>query len=140
MATVFCGTDMAGTVSNRYGGVESRPFQARQSAASASPRSDKTVISMAPALKRGESPEVQCRPRLQTLSAMPACACIPPSLVSLDNSSPQDQQDLPTLVYQELRSLAAARMATQVAGHTLQPTALVHEAWLRLKQTDHAQW
>ncbi len=36
------------------------------------------------------------------------------------------------LVYEELRRLAAARMAHEAAGHTLQPTALVHEAWLRL--------
>ena len=37
-----------------------------------------------------------------------------------------------SLVYQELRKLAANRMANEAAGHTLQPTALVHEAWLRL--------
>jgi len=36
------------------------------------------------------------------------------------------------LVYDELRKLAAARMTNEAAGHTLQPTALVHEAWLRL--------
>ena len=36
------------------------------------------------------------------------------------------------LVYGELRRLAASKMANEPAGHTLQPTALVHEAWLRL--------
>jgi RNA polymerase sigma factor (TIGR02999 family) len=36
------------------------------------------------------------------------------------------------LVYEELRKLAAARMAEEAAGHTLEPTALVHEAYLRL--------
>ncbi len=41
-------------------------------------------------------------------------------------------EDLLPLVYEELRRLAAARMAQEAAGHTLQPTALVHEAWLRL--------
>ncbi len=35
-------------------------------------------------------------------------------------------------VYQELRRLAAYKMAGEAPGHTLQPTALVHEAWLRL--------
>jgi RNA polymerase sigma factor (TIGR02999 family) len=35
-------------------------------------------------------------------------------------------------VYEELRKLAACKMAGEQAGHTLQPTALVHEAWLRL--------
>jgi RNA polymerase sigma factor (TIGR02999 family) len=42
-----------------------------------------------------------------------------------------DGQLIP-LVYQELRRLAAYRMAQESSGHTLQPTALVHEAWLRL--------
>ena len=37
-----------------------------------------------------------------------------------------------TLVYAELRQLARAKMAREQPGHTLQPTALVHEAWLRL--------
>ena len=44
--------------------------------------------------------------------------------------------ELLPLVYDELRKLAAARMANENAGHTLQPTALVHEAWLRLTQDD----
>jgi RNA polymerase sigma factor (TIGR02999 family) len=40
------------------------------------------------------------------------------------------------LVYEELRKLAAARLAREAAGQTLQPTALVHEAWLRLTGDD----
>jgi RNA polymerase sigma factor (TIGR02999 family) len=36
------------------------------------------------------------------------------------------------LVYEELRKLAACKMANEASGHTLQPTALVHEAWLRM--------
>jgi len=44
--------------------------------------------------------------------------------------------DLLPLVYEELRKLAAVRMANEAAGHTLQPTALVHEAWLRLAGSD----
>jgi len=45
------------------------------------------------------------------------------------------------LVYDELRSLAAARMATESPGHTLSPTALVHEAYLRLVgPKDSARW
>lgn len=40
--------------------------------------------------------------------------------------------ELQTSVYQELRRLAARKMANEMSGHTLQPTALVHEAWLRL--------
>src|ERR1044071_3103596 len=41
------------------------------------------------------------------------------------------EQLLP-IVYRELRKLAAYKMAQEAPGHTLQPTALVHEAWLRL--------
>src|SRR6185436_19231216 len=40
--------------------------------------------------------------------------------------------ELLPLVYEELRRLAAQKMAREAAGQTLQPTALVHEAWLRL--------
>jgi hypothetical protein len=39
-------------------------------------------------------------------------------------------ENLLPLVYDELRRLAAARMSSEAAGQTLQPTALVHEAWL----------
>jgi RNA polymerase sigma factor (TIGR02999 family) len=41
-------------------------------------------------------------------------------------------------IYQELRRLASSRMAQEAPGHTLQPTALVHEAWLRLVNPDVA--
>ena len=41
-------------------------------------------------------------------------------------------EELAPLVYTELRRLAAAKMAREQSGHTLQATALVHEAWLRL--------
>jgi RNA polymerase sigma factor (TIGR02999 family) len=41
-------------------------------------------------------------------------------------------EELLTLVYDELRGLAARKMANEMAAQTLQPTALVHEAWLRL--------
>jgi RNA polymerase sigma factor (TIGR02999 family) len=49
---------------------------------------------------------------------------------------PKAAADLLPLVYAELRRLAAARLAGEKAGHTLQPTALVHEAYLRLVDTD----
>jgi RNA polymerase sigma factor (TIGR02999 family) len=49
--------------------------------------------------------------------------------------------DLLPLVYDELRRLAAARMAAESPGHTLDPTALVHEAYLRLVgSTDAERW
>jgi len=48
--------------------------------------------------------------------------------------------ELLPLVYEELRRLAAARMAQESAGHTLQPTALVHEAWIRLVSDGDRTW
>lgn len=44
------------------------------------------------------------------------------------------------VVYEELRRLAAHRMAHEAPGHTLQPTALVNEAWLRLFGPNQAPW
>jgi RNA polymerase sigma factor (TIGR02999 family) len=44
------------------------------------------------------------------------------------------------LIYNELRRLAAQKMAHQAPGQTLQPTALVHEAWLRLGGEDQPLW
>lgn len=44
------------------------------------------------------------------------------------------------LVYDELRRLAAAKMAHEAPGQTLQPTALVHEAWLRLIGNESPRW
>ena len=43
-------------------------------------------------------------------------------------------------VYDELRKLAAYKMSGEAAGHTLQPTALVHEAWLRLGADNQQNW
>ncbi len=49
-------------------------------------------------------------------------------------------EDLLPLVYDELRHLAEARMAQESAGQTLQATALVHEAWLRLTAEGEQTW
>ena len=51
-----------------------------------------------------------------------------------------DSQELLPLVYKELRELAASRMAREMQGQTLQPTALVHEAWLRLQSSSSQVW
>jgi len=55
-------------------------------------------------------------------------------------AGPNVAKALLPLVYQELRRLAAQKMASQAAGHTLQPTALVHEAWLRLVSNEEARF
>lgn len=49
---------------------------------------------------------------------------------------PRAAEELLPLVYEELRKLAAQKMAREAAGQTLQPTALVHEAWLRMAGGD----
>ncbi len=49
-------------------------------------------------------------------------------------------EELLPLIYDELRRLAAHKMANEAAGQTLQPTALVHEAWLRLSGNENQQW
>src|SRR5215470_787161 len=54
------------------------------------------------------------------------------------HSEPAEQ--LLSLVYAELRRLAAAKMAHETPGQTLQPTALVHEAWLRLGGDAQPDW
>ena len=53
-------------------------------------------------------------------------------LNAIESGDAKAADQLLPLVYQELRRLAASKMANQSAGQTLQPTALVHEAWLRL--------
>ena len=61
----------------------------------------------------------------------------------LENTTSSDaavSSDVLPLVYDELRSLAAHHMQHQEAGQTLQATALVHEAWLRLTKEDSQLW
>ena len=47
---------------------------------------------------------------------------------------------LTPVVYQELRRLAYARLRSERSGHTLQPTALIHEAYLKLVGHDQKEW
>lgn len=61
-------------------------------------------------------------------------------LQAIDRGEAMASEELLPLVYDELRRLAAARMAQEAAGHTLQPTALVHEAWLRLVGNTDQSW
>jgi RNA polymerase sigma factor (TIGR02999 family) len=61
-------------------------------------------------------------------------------LGAIEQGDPKAAAELLPLVYEELRSLAAQKMAREAAGQTLQPTALVHEAWLRLVKTPDQSW
>jgi len=61
-------------------------------------------------------------------------------LSAMEAGDPEAAERLLSLVYGELRHLAAAHMAREKPGQTLQPTALVHEAWLRLSVNSSPGW
>ncbi|MCD6052512.1 MAG: polymerase subunit sigma [Verrucomicrobia bacterium] len=61
-------------------------------------------------------------------------------LQSVAEGNPQAADELLPLIYAELRQLAAAKLARERPGQTLQPTALVHEAWLRLAEGEKQTW
>ena len=61
-------------------------------------------------------------------------------LEAIGRGDKQASEDLLPLVYQELRRLAAAKMAREAEGQTIQPTELVHEAWLRLVGDGGQTW
>src|SRR6195256_97313 len=60
-------------------------------------------------------------------------------LSAMEKGDPQASEQLLPLVYQELHRLAGEKMAQEQPGQTLQPTALVHEAYLRLVDVEKAQ-
>ena len=60
-------------------------------------------------------------------------------LSAIEQGDPHAPEQLLPLVYEELRRLAAQKLAHEASGQTLQATALVHEAYLRLVDTDKAQ-
>jgi RNA polymerase sigma factor (TIGR02999 family) len=61
-------------------------------------------------------------------------------LQAAGRNEPLASEKLLPLVYDELRRLAASRLALEASGQTLQPTALVHEAWLRLVSEKDRTW
>jgi len=61
-------------------------------------------------------------------------------LQDIESGEPKAAAELLPLVYAELRHLAAHKMAREAPGQTLQPTALVHEAWLRLVGAEQQTW
>jgi RNA polymerase sigma factor (TIGR02999 family) len=61
-------------------------------------------------------------------------------LRAVERGEPGSAEQLFLLVYDELRRLAGAYLDRERLGHTLQPTALVHEAWMRLVDVDTIEW
>jgi RNA polymerase sigma factor (TIGR02999 family) len=59
-------------------------------------------------------------------------------LLAIEHGDPKATEELLPLVYDELRKFAASKLARMGPGQTLQPTALVHEAYLRLLDTERA--
>ncbi len=65
---------------------------------------------------------------------------INPILTAVEQGQDRPGDELLPLVYEELRKLATHKMALEAPGQTLQPTALVHEAWLRLGADGQPLW
>jgi len=61
-------------------------------------------------------------------------------LTDIEQGNAKSTDELLPVVYNELRRMAAHKMANEPAGHTLQPTALVHEAWLKLVDKPNQSW
>ena len=61
-------------------------------------------------------------------------------LTAIEQGDAKAADELFPLVYQELRRMAAYKMSSEPTGHTLQPTALVHEAWLKLVDSPAQSW
>jgi RNA polymerase sigma factor (TIGR02999 family) len=79
--------------------------------------------------------------------SLSTCSGIPPRMSDVTHllqaasaGDPRAASELLPLVYAELRRLAAYQMAKERPGQTLQPTALVHEAWLRIAGSDAKVW
>jgi len=58
----------------------------------------------------------------------------------MKNDAGETPEEILAFVYEELRKLAAAKMAHEEPGQTMQPTALVHEVWLRLGGANQPNW
>jgi RNA polymerase sigma factor (TIGR02999 family) len=75
-----------------------------------------------------------------SVNGVPQMSEITRILTAIHQGNWQAREQLWTLVYDELRRLAAQKMAREAPGHTLQATALVHEVWLRLAGSGSDQW
>ena len=73
------------------------------------------------------------------LSPSPLMSDVTQILSQIESGDPSSAEQLLPLVYEELRKLAAAKLAHEKPGQTLQATALVHEAYLRLVDVEQAQ-
>lgn len=70
----------------------------------------------------------------------PASNQITEQLIAWSNGDQSALAEIAPVVYRELRQMADRFLRHEAAGHTLQPTALVHEAWLRLADQTRVNW
>lgn len=71
---------------------------------------------------------------------MPALADLTLALQEIGRPNSRASEEILPLVYEDLRRHAGAQMAREAPGQTLQPTALVHEAWLRMVGGGNERW
>ena len=71
---------------------------------------------------------------------MPGMGDVTQTLNAIEQGDPKAAEELLPLVYEELRKLAVVRMANEKPGQTLQPTALLHEAWLKIAGDGNEQF
>jgi RNA polymerase sigma factor (TIGR02999 family) len=83
--------------------------------------------------------EISCGPTSSLSVGVPPMHEVTRVLSAIQQGDPHAAEQLLPLVYEELRKLAAQKLAREAPGQTLQPTALVHEAYLRLVDHDQAQ-
>ncbi len=94
-----------------------------------------------PSLKRDWTPKREMSLVSEPLSDLiQRMSRITTILAATQEGDSQAAQELLPLVYDELRRLAAAKMAREAPGQTLQPTELVHESWLRLGGDQQPNW
>src|SRR5262249_37405073 len=82
---------------------------------------------------------LECGKHKRRSGRVPPMSEVTRILSAIEQGDPHASAQLLPLVYDELRKLAARKLAQEVPGQTLQATALVHEAYLRLVDTDKAQ-
>src|SRR5262249_49989680 len=93
--------------------------------------------------RRPERSNLWPRPSETSRSArgrLPRMTDVTGTLSAIEQGDPRAADQLLPLVYDELRQLAAHKLAQEAPGHTLQPTALVHEAYLRLVGDEEPGW
>ncbi len=91
-----------------------------------------SAIAVTPTRRRGQDRRKLFVPEAPPAVTLVRMTDVTKILSAIEAGDPKAAADLLPLVYDELRKLAAVRMASEPSDHTLQPTALVHEAYLRL--------